>query len=316
MNGQDKIDVAAAIVTYNPEIERLLENVAAVRPQVKKILIVDNGSGNLREFGHLAGVDYIKSAENKGIAWALNRAFEWANENSFSWLLTLDQDSVIEKDYVQKMSYYTVCPVSDINRQKKTAIVYPKFVDARIEKIEKEASPLIRRIRALKNTFLSVKAYLPITSGCLTDVAKACECTIDEDYFIDDVDHYFDFKLLKAGYAFCEADNAVLDHRLGVPRGLGEETNSSADPRFKSFVSLHQAWRYYYMYRNRVWLHRFFFVRPLWFVDDILFIVRIPLSWLQKERSAVLAMMEGLRDGLLGKVKEPEEIMQRYEKRK
>ena len=312
MNGQDKIDVAAAIVTYNPEIERLLENVAAVRPQVKKILIVDNGSGNLREFCHLAGVDYIKSAENKGIAWALNRAFEWANENSFSWLLTLDQDSVIEKDYVQKMSYYTVCSVSDINRQKKTAIVYPKFVDARIEKIEKEASPLIRRIRALKKNFLSLKTYLPITSGCLTDVAKACECTIDEDYFIDDVDHYFDFKLLKAGYAFCEAGNVVLDHRLGEPHGIGEEKSGGIGGQFRSFVSLHQAWRYYYMYRNRVWLHRFFFISPLWFVDDVLFLARIPLYWLKNERRTVQAMLCGVVDGLLGLSRKHDEITRRF----
>lgn len=304
--------VAAVIVTFNPDIERLCENLKAASPQVGKILIVDNGSVNTDKFDGLDSVSYIKSLSNMGIAWALNRAFEWAHENGFNWLLTLDQDSVIESDYVKKMTRWIADHAFDVDVRSATAIIYPRFVDARIAAVESEASSFTRVIRALKNAFLTLKPYLPITSGSLVNVEKACLCELDEDYFIDDVDHYFDFKLLKAGYVFCEAGNVVLDHRLGEPHGIGEEKSGGIGGQFRSFVSLHQAWRYYYMYRNRVWLHRFFFISPLWFVDDVLFLARIPLYWLKNERRTVQAMLCGVVDGLLGLSRKHDEITRRF----
>ena len=44
-----KVKTAAGIVTYNPEIERLQENLKAASKQVDFVLIYDNASKNIDE---------------------------------------------------------------------------------------------------------------------------------------------------------------------------------------------------------------------------------------------------------------------------
>ena len=46
-------DVLAGIVTYNPDIKRLNENIIALLKQVKHVYIVDNGSHNILEIENL-----------------------------------------------------------------------------------------------------------------------------------------------------------------------------------------------------------------------------------------------------------------------
>ena len=42
-------ECAAGIVTYNPNMKRLIENVNAILPQVEQVILVDNGSANINE---------------------------------------------------------------------------------------------------------------------------------------------------------------------------------------------------------------------------------------------------------------------------
>ena len=41
--------IGAGIVTFNPDIGRLKENIDAILPQVSELVIVDNGSANVDE---------------------------------------------------------------------------------------------------------------------------------------------------------------------------------------------------------------------------------------------------------------------------
>ena len=43
------LKVLAGIVLYNPDLERLSENVSAIIPQVDILLLVDNKSNNINE---------------------------------------------------------------------------------------------------------------------------------------------------------------------------------------------------------------------------------------------------------------------------
>lgn len=67
--------VLAGIVTYNPDIKRLEENVKSVSEQVATIIIFDNGSKNKREIKSIEEkyqqIRIIFSSQNKGIAFAL-----------------------------------------------------------------------------------------------------------------------------------------------------------------------------------------------------------------------------------------------------
>ncbi len=294
--------IAAAIITFNPERERLLENLASVQPQVDKVLIVDNGSENWQEFDHLAGVKYIKSPENKGIAWALNRAFEWAHENSFDWLLTLDQDSVVESSFVAKLVGH------NSKSEGKIGLIYPRIFDPNTDAAISRENPFIMKLRFLKRKMLKWVRYLPITSGSLVNVKAFLLCGgVDEEYFIENVDHYLDLKLLHCGFSLIPALDSVLEQRFGTPR---QTQNAN---RGGIYISGHTAWRYYYVYRNRVWLHRYFLVAPSCFVfDDIFFLLKIPVYRLFGERQIPKAMVSGIWDAICRRKKTHGEIVTQF----
>ena len=72
----DNIKVLAGIITYNPNINRLIENVEAIIDQCNECVICDNGSGNITDiidaFKEERRVNFIRNKENKGIAKAIN----------------------------------------------------------------------------------------------------------------------------------------------------------------------------------------------------------------------------------------------------
>ena len=103
--------VAAAIVTYNPNIERLGQVIGSIENQVEKIIIVDNGSKNIELIKSLFTrmlykLHFVFNTENKGLATALNQVFEEAQNIGCQWVLTLDQDSLCSKDIIRIYNRY------------------------------------------------------------------------------------------------------------------------------------------------------------------------------------------------------------------
>ena len=102
--------IYAGIVTFNPDIERLKENVCAICIQVPEVVIFDNGSSNFVDIQECISVFHnvilFRSDENIGIAAALNRLMQWGFDNKYDWMLSLDQDSVCDASYVNKMKQY------------------------------------------------------------------------------------------------------------------------------------------------------------------------------------------------------------------
>ena len=93
--------IAAGIVTYNPDIDRLRENVEAVLPQVEYLYIIDNNSGNFSDWKNIFDenkVGLTKLNLNVGIAKALNILMDKAGNDGYEWVLTLDDDSVIAEN--------------------------------------------------------------------------------------------------------------------------------------------------------------------------------------------------------------------------
>lgn len=105
-------DLIVGIVTFNPEIDRLKENIIAVSKQASSIVVVDNRSENFAEIETLIAkvvsprdgvnnesglrVKILRNEKNEGIAAALSQIMGYADEKAYKWVLTLDQDSVIE----------------------------------------------------------------------------------------------------------------------------------------------------------------------------------------------------------------------------
>ena len=53
INGK-QVKILAQIITYNPEIKLLQKNIESILHQVDNVLIYDNGSANIKEFGKYA----------------------------------------------------------------------------------------------------------------------------------------------------------------------------------------------------------------------------------------------------------------------
>ncbi len=223
-------DVAALIITYNPEIDRLKDNVEAVKKQVSKVLIVDNASNNadkIKELSISMKAEVLFQKENVGIAKALNTGMRLLRDEKYNWVLTLDQDSVIGDSLVVEL---VKCALSS----PKCAIACPEIKYEGWSKKDKATSTKYQEVKAC------------MTSASLTStVSWKTVGGYNESYFIDFVDNEFCKKLTMAGYKVIRNHDVVLSHMLG---NSGEVSLGA----FKIRYSHHSPIRYYYMTRNNI----------------------------------------------------------------
>lgn len=197
--------VAAGIVTHNPEIGRLHENIAAIAPQVACLYIYDNASGNLEEIETaIEGVGnetaLIRADENEGMAIALNRLAHRALERGCSHIVFLDQDSIARPNLV---TAELACAGDGVG------IVAPLVIDR----------------NEIEDTLCSGKVeFVPraITSGALVDLG-AFEAVggYDERLFVDWVDFEFCANLRAHGYKILRTSATSILHELGHEEYVG-----------------------------------------------------------------------------------------------
>lgn len=190
--------ICAGIVLYEPEKERLLENISAIKSDVEHIFLVDNGSLNISEIQNLFADDlkisFILNDKNEGIAKALNQLCDMALDNGFDYIVTMDQDSVSGENMVEEMRHYIDADIG---------IVAPRVIDD-FENDQTQNLPLTEEIDR------------PVTSGCLTSLKIWKELGgFDEKMFIDCVDFDYDTRVLKAQKRIIRVNRAILHHRLG-----------------------------------------------------------------------------------------------------
>lgn len=232
----------AGIVSYNPDISRLRENIVAIHDQVPKVVIFDNGSDNVQLIQELVSefknIELVMSSRNAGIAAALNRLMEWGLTRNREWMLSLDQDSVCEDNYVKKMTPF-------LTVESQLGIVAPVIVD--------------RTVGVVGHNPQSDYAHVNtcITSGAFSNIqAWKAIGKYDESMFIDSVDFEFCYRMRKNGYGVIQVKDVPLLHEIG----------NSHKRRFlfwKISVTGHSAFRKYYIARNNVyyplkhhlWLH-------------------------------------------------------------
>jgi rhamnosyltransferase len=277
--------VLAGIVLYNPDICRLEENLNAIRPQVDKLLLVDNHSQNIEDIETLFGTDgktsFIKNKINCGIATALNQIMFYAKEHNYTWILTLDQDSVVANNLIDVYSAYTTyenigvisCRINDRN-----------FSFKREENI-------CCQDEEKRNV---------ITSGSLINVS-AWEAVggFDDLMFIDAVDFDFCASLRARSYKIIKTYKTHIIHEVGhseVVKLFGKE-----------YLKLnHSPFRYYYMARNYIYFarkHR----KDRYNLRFLLIPFRIMLivSLYEKNKNMKLTkLLAGAKDGLFMKIKD------------
>jgi rhamnosyltransferase len=102
--------VAIIIVTYNPDIKELNNNISSYVFQSDLIVIVDNSTDKKIQnsikntFNTFANITVITLEDNYGIAKAQNIGLKHAIENGYEYFIEMDQDSELTDNYIKNIT--------------------------------------------------------------------------------------------------------------------------------------------------------------------------------------------------------------------
>jgi rhamnosyltransferase len=292
----DVAAVAAVVTAFQPGDE-LAGLVRALRPQVSRVVVVDDGSDPRAdpalEAARAAGALVVRHGGNLGIAAALNTGIRAARTDAVGGLahvVTFDQDSRVSPDFVPAL----VATARDATAAGvRVGLVAPA-------EVEGLPSPVTGYDRGF------LLAATPIQSGLLIPLT-----TLDavgpftERLFIDCVDTDYALRVADTGRAVVLASGTVLGHDLGrrhTPRVLGRPLRVGGEP----LSLVHSApFRYYYLVRNRVLMNRVHGRRHrAWAVHETVADLRhavIVTLLVPGRRERLAAMRVGLGDGWKGR---------------
>ena len=232
---KDVNKIYAGIVTYNPVITGLQDNIEAICNQVPLILIFDNGSDNIEDIRNIVSkitnIILLESKMNIGIAAALNRLMQWGDDNNYTWMLSLDQDSTCPENYCKNaLTLLEVLP--------NIGIIGPVINDRKVGIVGHNPDGKY----GIVNTCITSGAFVKI------DVWKKVG-KYDERMFIDSVDFEFCFRIRRAGYYILQSRKLILSHSIGDGRIV------SIGP-FKKKIKEHSAFRCFYIAQNNIYYPR------------------------------------------------------------
>jgi len=233
--------VCAVFVTYHPSAA-MIDNLSEVRRQADGLIVVDNHSnplalGKLREASRDLDFQLIENEDNLGIAEALNQGVRGARGAGYPWVILFDQDSRLTPDFIENMlETWESHPQRD-----RICAIHPTYYDPEVVK-----DPVRQRAS-------DGGPVTSMTSGALMPVWVFEKVGwFDPDFFIDEVDAEYCYRIRAAGYIIADSRKGVLLHQTGNPERFS----------FLGFTcrpTNHSATRRYYMSRNRIVLYRRYF---------------------------------------------------------
>ena len=270
--------IIASVITFNPDINLLKQNIDSYIDYVDEIIIIDNFSQNRDELIQFEkiGVNIIYNNSNLGIAKALNIALNYGNNKNYDLLLTMDQDSYFEKESFKLL-------ILGFNLKSEIAIVCPTINDVNSGNISKSN----------KNWD---EIFTTITSGSLCSVSKLVDIGgFNNSLYIDYVDVDLCLRLKKKKLIIIRSIKSILNHKLGnskIYKFLGI-----------NFISTnHNKIRRYYYARNKVYIYKkYFFIFPLFVIRDFFSFLKtiLIIILLEKEKqSKILNTLKGIYDGV------------------
>lgn len=305
MNRDGANCVVAVVVTYNPDLARLIQLVNAITPQVVQVIAFDNtadgGAKSIWDDPSFKAVTVCGMGRNLGLAGGLNRGIEKAIGYGADQVLLLDQDSVAGPEMVASLQ-------NGINSAQtlgfRVAAAGPNFTDS-----QGQVPPAFLAIGFPVNRPVAANPDKPfvltdilITSGMLLKVrAFIAVGPMMDALFIDNVDIEWGFRAVQQGWVLIGVPSAMLCHRMGEIR--------RPPPKWikyfgRSNVIQHQPMRLYYIMRNRILLLRMSHVPWRWKLQDLLripFKVIVSLQTAEDRRLALKAIIQGLWHGVVGR---------------
>ncbi len=301
MTNKPSVNVNAVIVTFNPERDLLLHELLLLAPQVDKIWLIDNASGQALDTwasGQPWGckLELVPMPANLGLGAAQNAGIQRARAAGASHVLILDQDSEPMPDMVDRLLTASAGLQSAGVR---LAAVAPVYVD----KATGTRSGFVRLgWLDYKKQFVTpnqgpVEADFVISSGSLIPIPVLDEIgLIDEDMFIDHVDTEWCLRARSKGYKLFGIPSAEMFHALGNKR------KRVWFLRWRN-IPFHSPFRYYYMLRNGVLLQKRSYIPWKWRIGEFMRHWQMLLFfgfWGEGSFERLAMMLRGLRDGYMG----------------
>ena len=275
--------LAAVVVFYNPS-KNNIDNINKYIDSVDKLYVVDNSDDNEPRIKNTDKIEYIKLNENLGIAKALNVGAEAAIKEKYKYLLTLDQDSKMTSEIVDKMKDFL-----KNTKEKNIGLISPyQDIDSKEDKLTGEYEDMIE----------------VMTSGNIINLDIYKKIGGFKDWlFIDCVDTDYCMNLHKNGYKVLRLNKIVMKHELGnlvVHKLFNKEY-----PCYN-----HNPMRRYYIVRNNLYINNMY--KDL-FPDYCAWLIRVQkgqvkrIIMFEKNKIKKLKMMyKGYKDfknGIKGKFK-------------
>ena len=254
--------VTAVCVTYAPQLKRLEALLIATKPQVLRVILVDNSEAAddqaaVRQMAVSLGAELLQTGFNEGLAAGLNAGIERALAiDSCTYVLLLDEDSLPAPDMVAQL-------LKAFTDNASLAAAGPNYVDPRAGR--PTTFPRFRRFpprRALPAQESEIfDVDMLISSGSLISrTALQRIGAMDAGLFIDHVDTDWCLRAKSAGLTLKVVKAAAMEHALG-------ERWVRLGP-LRS-LPVHNAERLYYVFRNSLLLYRRHHGTWPWIVSDL-----------------------------------------------
>ena len=193
-------NTAAVIVTYQPE-PGFAEHLEQLLTQFDGVFLVDNsGVGSTpMEFEH-ARLRRLDNRTNLGLGVALNQGCKMALDAGYEWVVTLDQDSVLDSEFLPAM----------IGAWARGS-TRPVLLGCNYFSASRGAHKLTPDPDAAPLPLTTV-----ITSGTLMHLASWHSIGgFREDFFIDAIDHELCLRARSAGFTVALFPGLMMQHSIG-----------------------------------------------------------------------------------------------------
>jgi len=294
--------VLAIVVSYQPTVSELRENIAQLESQVEHIYLVDNASSNQADisdaFGKHPSITVDLQARNLGLGAAHNLGIRYAQQAHYDYVLLLDQDTQMQADSVSAL---LTAIRSKANAGIKVSGVGSSYAHGR------QQDSVYIRFGALKfsrhgadeqDDHGCVATDFLISSGTLIALQAVEEVGLmDESLFIDHVDTEWFLRARSKSLQAFGVCAARIEHSLGETAHAIRFAGRDRD------VPQHQPFRYYYIFRNSVLLYRRSYPSGLWKWNDLqrLLMILVVYGFMKPPRWQNLRMMaKGLWHGMRG----------------
>ena len=258
--------IAAVIITFNPDIKKVIDLVNSISYECHHIYIIDNNSKEihlLQDF--IVGVKNITliiNETNQGIAAAQNQGINASVASGMDFTLMFDQDSLPKKGFISGL----IRGYNLVSINKNVAAVGPNLFDSRynfnysfliLDKLgfREKYIPEPDETNPVEVSCLIASGLL-INNSCLQRVGL-----MDEALFIDYVDTEWCLRCKSYNYHIFLIPNITLEHEIG-------DSNISL---WKYKVPVHSPWRRYYRVRNGFKLVTMKHVPKLLSIREIIF---------------------------------------------